>query len=130
MARMTTQETVADLVSERGYREGWTPAQFIARQVAKLAEELAELACHVRMPVALTRSIALLGLVARKCFDDESIWPKSTSCAVWPTQEELADIQVVVFCIAEALGEASNKPFDVSEAALEKARADAIRGVR
>ena len=72
--------------------------------------------------------------MARKLFDDDSLiewgfvdrWPP----AVEEAKDELADLQVVVFALADALAESSGEDFDVIQAALDKARGDVERGVR
>ena len=69
--KRTPQQDVAELVAQRGDREGWTPEQFIARQVAKLAEEVGELAQHVDLPGRLGPLIASTGTIARWTFDQD-----------------------------------------------------------
>ena len=55
---MNAQKEVAQLVAERGYRDGWTAEQFAARQVARLMEGLEELACNFFFPLASASSAA------------------------------------------------------------------------
>jgi len=44
--------------------------------------------------------------------------------------EELADLQVVLYCAAATLGEILGREVDLAEEALRKARRDVERGVR
>lgn len=124
---MSIQQQVYQAVKARGYVDGWTPEQFAARQVPKLAEELAELSETVQRAYSLDfiLRLRLLGEDARTNFDHVRGWHSLTpvidrarACA------ELADIVVVALCMAEALG------VDVLSAALDKARADVGRGKR
>lgn len=130
---MTIQQEVYKSVVDRGYREEYTSEQFAARQVAKLQEELWELAQRVDLPRALYQSIELAGQKAKVWFD-EGQPAEDTSCAAWGLQQELADVQVVVFCTAEALNEIRDKygakRIDITQLALDKARKDVQRGVR
>ena len=131
----TIQEQVAQAVAARGYREGWTAEQFAARQVAKLQEELGELVRHIdaradeKAEWEVLASVA--GRLARSAFDaSKNDWMDAyvygAHCARW----ELADIQVVVFALAAALSEIDGEPFDLAQAALDKATEDVDRGVR
>ncbi len=135
--RMFVQTEVARAVEERGYRAGWTRVQYLARQVAKLQEELAELVGVVRcrttgwlMWEEVARSA---GECARVAFDEggEVAWgPAAVAGDLDAVAEELADLQVVLFCAAETLGELLGTGFDVVEAARLKAAQDVARGVR
>lgn len=123
---MTEQQEVYNFIDQRGYRRGWTAQQFVVRQVLKLIEEVAEAALLVSfddeiMPRA---TIDAAGSLARAAFDQ---MPPTAYAAVRDYDElaqELADIQVVVFAMAQALD------FDVIQAARDKARLDVRRGVR
>jgi len=125
------QERVARAVEERGYRDGWTREQFAARQVAKLCEELGELCIHVAQEVGgwiryskpWEMSLRNAAKRARQEFDGGH-WELATVIDEDAAREELADLQVVVFALADALD------FDVVQAAVDKAEADVDRGVR
>lgn len=125
---MTIQQDVYQAVRERGYVDGWTPEQFVARQVCKLQEELSELAGEVRGTSMSTHlAMAAAGEVARVDFDDEDGWRDFSDGMFGYTPRaaaELADLVVVALVMAEALG------VDVLQAALGKARADVGRGTR
>ena len=127
----TPQQDVAELVAQRGDREGWTPEQFIARQVAKLAEEVGELAQHVDLPGRLGPLIASTGTIARWTFDRDEMWCEhGTLCTSHALMAELADVQVVVFCLAEELARLTGEDYDVVERALVNVAADTMRGKR
>jgi len=136
---MTIQEQVAEAVAARGYREGWTAEQFAARQVAKLAEELGELQCVFFLSGkrnwggdSLEHAIDDVGAFASERFNDRHDWndARPVPGALATARAELADIQVVVFALASALSEIDGEPFDVMQAALDKATADVERGRR
>lgn len=121
-----TQYEVWAAVRERGYLEGWTPEQQAARQIAKLTEELAELADAVNVPLAEDGWLIALrtaGALARVAFDDHQRW-QSVSVHPFVTSDELPDVMVPILVLAQIMG------LDVIEAARQKAIADAARGVR
>jgi NTP pyrophosphatase (non-canonical NTP hydrolase) len=124
------QEQVYDLVAQRGYRAQWTTREFIARQVAKLAEELGEAARVVELPGRLGNLITATGIIAGYTFDQQGEWYELTNVDVDALQTELADIQVVVFCLAQALTELAGDDYNVVRAALAKATTDVLRGKR
>ena len=126
----TVQRDVAGLVAQRGYRSGWTTKQFIARQIAKLAEEVAEVALYVGLPGSLDSILQSTGRIARFTFDDRDVWQGEPPCTPKKMMEELADVQVVVFCLAEALAELAGESYDVVQSAVVKAATDAMRGRR
>jgi NTP pyrophosphatase (non-canonical NTP hydrolase) len=129
--KRTPQQDVAELVAQRGDREGWTPEQFIARQVAKLAEEVGELAQYVDLPGGLGPLIASTGTIARWTFDQDQTWQDGgTSCAPHALMAELAGVQVIVFCLAEELARLTGEDYDVVERALVNVAADTKRGKR
>lgn len=137
LAQPSPQETVYTAVVERGYREGWTAEQFVARQAVKLVEEVAEIAEALILPPAILGQILRVGEDAGNVFDrvkDTRVWEDATIVDMLALQKELADAQVVLFCAAEALNEVLNKHgeerFDVVAAAQAKAMADVTRGVR
>lgn len=137
LVQPSPQETVYTAVVERGYREGWTAEQFVARQAVKLVEEVAEIAEALILPPAILGQILRVGEDAGNVFDrgkDTRVWEGATIVDMQALQKELADAQVVLFCAAEALNEVLNKHgeerFDVVAAAQAKATADVMRGVR
>ena len=143
------QQRVYDAVCARGYRAGWTPQQFLARQIAKLQEELAEASYSVTlnsddlardlqerairpaMDTGIDHLILDAGEAARRAFGDPSYWGH-VEMMIEPEyiRRELADMLVVIFCAVEALREIDGQEFDVIEAALDKSTADVARGVR
>lgn len=133
---MEEQLQVSKNVDARGYRQGWSEEQFAARQVAKLQEEIAEIAKHFHFIVAqdydlLSSGIDQAGQVARDRFDDGSAW--KWAGVVGDTEElkkEIADAQVVIFSLAESVGRLQGEPFDVAQAAVNKSGKDRRRGVR
>lgn len=141
---MTPQEQVVDAVKARGYWEGYSAYQMLARNLVKMAEELAEATAWVVLePTAavgfgatkLEALFTLVGLVARERFDARAPadWydnDEATPYVAEKTAKELADMQVVLFNAAQAFGEWRGEPFDVVQAALDKSRADVARGVR
>lgn len=132
---MREQEQVYRAVVARGYRNDWTAEEFLARNLAKMQEELAEATQFVNV-ANLNGAIQTVGDYSRWCFDigARSFWqqPIKDWCSdrIDLLQGELADMQVVLFCLAAALDEISDGGFDVIEAALHKATQDVERGVR
>jgi hypothetical protein len=126
--KRTPQQDVAELVAQRGYREGWTPEQFIARQVCKLAEEVGELAVCVDLPGQLGPITVSTGHLARWTFDQTDLWKGRMPCLLRQLMSEPAGIQVVVFCLAEELARLTGEDFDVVERALVNVAADTMRG--
>lgn len=123
------QSAIAEAVAERGYREGWTDEQFVCRQAAKLLEEFGEFLEYVwptgnRQHAGTWEDHAVIaGQLAREHFDNGD-FSKADITDREAAAEELADMLVVVYNAAEALG------VDVNELALRKARGDIERGVR
>jgi NTP pyrophosphatase (non-canonical NTP hydrolase) len=129
--KRTPQQDLAELVGQQGYREGWTPEQFIARQVCKLAEEVGELAQHVDLPGRLGPLIASTGTIARWTFDQDRTWQDGgASCAPHALMAELAGVQVVVFCLAEELARLTSEDYDIVERALVRVATGTMRGKR
>ena len=128
------QAQVADCITRRGYREGWTAEQFLARQLAKMMEELGEAASNCRLPDdyigASAWEIAIAAGSARADFDDKTLWQCSGAKDPDALESELADMQVVLFAMADALAQIKGKPVDIVELAVDKARQDIGRGVR
>jgi len=131
---MTKQEEVYKFVAERGYTKGYTKEQFAVRQVIKLIEELGELASAIRPAVhgwalqELLDDMSFMGELAREAFDRNQDWalrdvpvPLNEDKEV---QEEVGDMQVVLWCLAQSLG------FESGDVAYEKSKADRDRGVR
>lgn len=138
MDNQDAQQQVAQSVARRGYRSGWTAPQFLARQVAKLMEELWELSAKVGIshgsnntPIWMKR-IAEAGFLAMVSFDNPDLpWDiTEDQIAIDAMKAELADIQVVLFNAAAAIEEATGQPFSVVDAAVAKAQADEARGPR
>ena len=128
---MNAQEIVAANVAARGYRDVWTAEQFVARQLAKMTEELSE-AIRCMTPESAVyqgRVDDWIGLIqdagrcAREVFDDHESWRYLFHLSEY-TPAELADLQVVLFAAAAALD------FDVVQAAIDKSAVDVPRGVR
>jgi len=114
------QATVYQNVAQRGYTDGYTDQEFASRQLLKIIEEVAELADSFGIDESMT--IATAGAQARYLFDAGAIpFTKPTMQAV---QNELYDVQVVLFCMAEALG------IDVIAGSVQKSLTDIERGVR
>ena len=128
------QEAVAGFVAERGYRDGYSASGFAVRQILKATEELGEIvvALGMHLPGLFVESLLHAANEARSLFDqgwgDE--WGEITPQEAREVLAELADLQVVLFCAAEALAEILGEDFDLARAALEKAKADVKRGVR
>lgn len=129
LASMRSQNKVAQLTIKRGYRDGWTDNQFAARQVAKLIEEVAELADDFDFQHPdIYWKIQRAGEMARRAFDNKSIW--SDSGVLGHAIDELADILVVVFNLADAIGKIRGKEVNIIQMAIDKASSDVKRGVR
>ena len=130
------QQEVYDAVAARGYTEGWTDGQFVARQLCKLTEELDEATLHIHLPDSRLSwgrwlfHLSNAGISARDEFDNKDRWNDAWISDLEALRSELADLQVVLFCAAEALARATGEPFDVVQKAKEKALADVERGVR
>lgn len=135
------QRLVAKATERRGYHAGWRDDQFIARQVAKLQEELAEMAQHMSdnrdygdEGTDLEFQIQQAGKKARQIFDTPLWWEtsgfKDGERSLDAVRREATDCMVVLLNIAATLNEISESPFDIVEAAVEKAQADIKRGVR
>jgi len=140
------QRKVVEAVEQRGYRTGWNAEQFFARQIAKMQEELGELVRYVRdnrnLDICeesdLEFYIKRASQKARQIFDQEEMWiyagiqqddgiTKKIKCEI---MSKLADMQVVLYVMAEAFSEITSEPFDIETTALVKATNDIERGVR
>ncbi len=129
---MNDQNDVYNAVVARGYREGWSADQFLARQIAKLAEELGESSFHIASMdfQRWVTEVHNAGRAARFAFAQPDYWDQAAIVHPDGLARELADLQVVLFCAAAALGEVMGEPFDLVQAARDKALADVKRGVR
>ena len=134
---MNPQEEVFQAVKARGYVSDWTMRQFMSRQVAKLQEELGELAeICLNGSSPLSRDILFAMEVAGHTFDNEGpeFWEDAatniTMSSFKQIRQELADLQVVLLCLAEATVKYSGTMFDVVEAAVGKSTSDIERGIR
>jgi NTP pyrophosphatase (non-canonical NTP hydrolase) len=126
---MNAQEIVAANVAARGYRDGWTAEQFVARQLAKLTEELGEALDQIGgidkwADMNWLTAGYDAGLAARQLFDDKRGWGGVYLDNADALRAELADMQVVLFAAAQTL------EFDIAQAAIDKSGADVERGVR
>ena len=131
---MNAQEIVAANVAARGYANGWTAEQFVARQLCKMTEELGEASDQIVSTASvspISRNVLWwidkLGDAERRAriaFDNPADWCNFKFSDPDALRSELADMQVVLFAAAEALG------FDVVQAAIEKSSKDVERGVR
>ena len=127
---VTPQRMVYSQVAQRGYAEGWTPAQFAARQLVKMVEEVAELAAYINLPTDTDSGMGMYlnlqeaGAKARRLFDAEGK-EQWAGAHIYPqAADEAADVQVALYCLAEALG------MNAQDEAIRKAADDRRRGVR
>ena len=126
---MNAQEIIAANVAARGYRDGWTTAEFVVRQFCKLTEELDEAVGNVGLPRSFSGvewrvKLKEAGANARDAFDERGSWIGVYLGNYSAIQAELADMLVVLFAAAQALD------FDVVQAAIDKSAQDVARGVR
>ena len=126
---MTAQAQTVAAVAQRGYLNDFTDDELFTRQLAKLAEELAELAAHVEVddPVLedFLGKLVGLGKPARRIFDRKEAFVGACVMDSQQAQSELTDCQVVLAMAAHALGVP-----DLMYSASIKAKTDAARGVR
>ena len=132
------QTKVVEAVAARGYFDGWTPIQLFGRQVAKMLEELSELARLMNIQVMDSGNYALqdfaldvniIGRRAKVLFNDPNKWNNvsliDTESDIFERmRHEAADMQVDLFCIAEAIERISVSTFDLIGAAVEIAEAE------
>jgi NTP pyrophosphatase (non-canonical NTP hydrolase) len=125
---VSTQANIVSAVARRGYLDGWSSEELLARQVVKLAEELGELAVSIASDdprlAFLLHQISTVGGMARVVFQDRSCFVGADLDSA-AAASELADCAVVLAVAAHAL----NEP-DVMYTAMLKAQADVARGVR
>lgn len=128
------QKIVSDNVKARGYYDGFTLGQLAARHIAKLQEELGELAEAVDLPGELRIAINAAAAIARTQFDDLEKWKYPTTTASYKAQVELSDVEVVTLSLAEILNRIGQRvgrtKYDVIELAVGKSANDVKRGVR
>jgi len=143
MNEKTAQDKVYTAVAERGYREGWSAEQFLARQLCKMVEEINEAQESVyhtdptydtRIHLDRTKEDRLMWAAryAKVKFDNKE-HPGWYGIGIEDPQaliDELADMQVVLFCAAAAAAELTGQPVDIVQLAVDKATADIARGVR
>jgi len=124
---MTAQRKVYEAVESS--RKQLTAQQFATRQAVKLVEELSELSAGMgtSLPYEMRRKLMLIGLPAREEFDHLGYSLHASAWGQYEIQkikDELADIQVVVFCLAQALEELDGTPFDIIQEAMDKSTSD------
>lgn len=132
---MNARQRIFQAVVARGFLEGWTMEQFAARQVAKFQEELGELSvCFIgdsHPQWTLNQHIRAAALRAKTVFASRYGWHKTrtTPDSINEAKIELADLYVVLCSLEAAINEIDG-PYDVEQAALDKATADVARGTR
>lgn len=134
MNSRTLQAVVVDAVRARGYLDGWSLEALQGRQVAKLVEEVGELAALLEgAPVSLvkltpfTGDAELAGEWARQAFDGVRCtgWENAHVVDAGAAVAELADVVVVALVMASLLGEQ-----DLLGRVVRKSLADIGRGRR
>lgn len=127
------QTRIARAVEARGYRQGWTDEQYIARQICKASEELAEAAGDIGINYDNARDVWYwstrlgdAGLCARSAFDQKDQWQSAEIPLELRSYMalEIADTLIPLLVAATILG------VDVLALAVEKAEKDIARGVR
>lgn len=119
----TPQQRIAAAVEARGYRAGWTDGEFAARQIAKAAEELHELAGAIGHWCDWADPLEGAARYIRWAFDVRSEW-LGYEVDAETVRRELPDVLIPLLVLAEALG------LDALALAEAKAAADVARGVR
>ena len=128
--RKRPQERIYNSIANRCYVDGLEPEQFLARQGAKLIEELNEVLHELRLPVRLQTDSHLVALEARELFDDKEVWGKYGVENMDRLKKELSDCMVVLLGMAHTIELHEREYFDLVGWAVNKARADESRGVR
>lgn len=133
----TAQQQIAESVRLRGYLDGYTETQLIARHMTKLIEEITEAWKHIHDNTEqfgevdwFRDRIVDIGETARTVFDNPMNWGKITVSDFSALRRELADCAVVLLSLSQCLVRLTSEPFDVIQMACEKAAADVRRGVR
>lgn len=119
------------LVKQRGYLDGYTANQLIARNIVKAFEELAEASEHVILDPAerFTPYVEAIGSFAKERFDSKW-WTNCGPTDVELLKSEIADLFVVLSVLVKQIEAHTGSRYDVAELALDKARDDVARGVR
>ena len=142
MDDLSVEDIIYGNVRERGYVDKWTAFAFIARQIAKMQEELGELADIVLCgPTShcLWRDINLARDTARSLFDDggHEFWDEAfiadyenKGTFTGEIRRELDDMFVVLCCIRATVERIDGKKSDWDIRAIAKSRGDILRGVR
>lgn len=124
------QRGIVAFVADRGYLEGYTFDQRIARQLVKMLEETCEALQAVtdNNPCGHLGTLIIhayrVGRQARAVFDNPSLFDELTVDASLLI-DELPDMVVPLAVLADAVGVP-----DMLLAGMEKAQADVARGVR
>ena len=125
-----TQRSIVGAVAARGYLDGYTLDQRIARQLVKQLEETCEAMCALEANdiglyglAQLIGNAAAVGRHARAVFDIPSLFDDVT-IDVPLLIAELPDMVVPLAVLADAVGIP-----DMMAAGLDKAQADVARGV-
>jgi hypothetical protein len=122
------QYQVMAAVTARGYREGWSDAQFMARQACKVVAELGELAARFVFPLGswtFLRWVEQAAREARGAFDMTDVPEEAWEATVrGDLAAALAGVLIPLLCLAEAAG------VDALEAARVQALADVGSGRR
>lgn len=130
------QKTIYEAVIQRGYRDGWTPREFMTRQILKAIEELAELAAYFPLPVRVQQYLTLTAELARHSFDNmpkgerDDYSDENSNENVAEIASEASDVVIPIFVLAEELRASFRFNHSLSEIAERKATADIRRGVR
>tara|TARA_Y100000310_G_scaffold223100_1_gene224892 strand:+ start:503 stop:925 length:423 start_codon:yes stop_codon:yes gene_type:complete len=131
MTSIEIQRATTENVRSRGVYGDDDEYELFPRLVLKLIEEAMELVecCEEILPRRFTVPCSLVGRMARRFlkrkYSRQLIW--WTSARSKKIVSELADVQVVVFGIAEDLEKISGLYIDISEYAYLKSRSDLER---
>lgn len=128
--RKRPQERIYNSIAKRGYVDGLEPEQFLARQVAKLTEELTEVAHELHLPVRLQTDLYEVAHQAKRMFDNKELWKRYKVKNLDKLKKEMADCMVVLLGMAHTIELYEDKYFDLVGVAVEKAKSDEGRGVR
>jgi len=126
---MNAQQIIAQAIIDRGYRDGHTPHQFAAHHFAKLVEEVGELNEAVVHQAHVRTEVYMAAKMCRIEFDRWD-WTRGYVVDIELAKAELADVVVTALSMAQAIADITGEPFDVVQAAVDKATADVKRGVR
>ena len=133
MSEPSPQQRVMAAVYRRGYRDGWSAENFLVRQVAKLAEELGEVAEQIERGMSPGLAFAIRQAAGSGKFHfDSGYWtcPPLDDDQLEALAGELADMQVVLFCAAATVSEILGEEIDLVGMAVAKAETDIKRGAR